>query len=61
MIARYSCNFLYPRPESIAARYVYPLETGDKTAAFDTMAITLAIHQRNNGARAGAADVTSAE
>ena len=61
MVTRYSCNFLYPRPTSIKPRYVYPLEIGDKTAALDAKTITLAIHERNNGARAGAADAASAE
>jgi len=41
MIIRYSCNLLYPSPTSIAARYVYPLETGDKTAALDAMVIEI--------------------
>lgn len=41
MITRFSCNFLFPRPNSIAARYVYPLDTGDKTAARDAMVIEI--------------------
>lgn len=41
MITRYSCNLLYPSPTSIAARYVYPLDTGDKTAALDAMVIEI--------------------
>lgn len=41
MMTRFSCNFLCPRPTSIEARYVYPLETGDKTAALDAMVIEI--------------------
>lgn len=41
MITRFSCNFLHPSPTSIEARYVYPLETGDKTAALDAMVIEI--------------------
>ena len=41
MITRHSCNLLYPSPTSIAARYVYPLDTGDKTAALDAMVIEI--------------------
>ena len=41
MITRFSYNLLYPSPTSIAARYVYPLDTGDKTAARDAMVIEI--------------------
>ena len=41
MITRYSCNLLYPSPTSIEARYVYPLDTGDETAALDAMVIEI--------------------
>lgn len=41
MITRFSCNFLFPRPDGISARYVYPLDAGDKTAARDAMVIEI--------------------
>lgn len=41
MMTRFSCNFLFPRPTSIVARYVYPLDSGDKTAALDAMTIEI--------------------
>lgn len=41
MITRFSGNLLYPPSRKISARYVYPLDTGDKTAALDAMVIEI--------------------